>query len=248
MSTLSSRFRKLRRRCGLLFCVIYKVFYLFWFRLKRYWGNLFVFLRGCFHKSDLSKIKNYTDLIICAHPDDETIFFSGVIKERKPFVVCMSHRGDPVRQKEFYQALAYWGLDGCMFNMIDVYRRYNWAWESHIIDIPLKKIAKHCPKLERVYTHNIKGESDHRHHHGLGTAVGRIFKDYKIYMTAESLPEPTEAANPMYEEKCSILTQLYPSQYKWLAKGCDWFTRYLSQEEYQPFSPPEQPVTDTRIS
>lgn len=233
MERSSSLYRKIRKRLGILYWDIHRVIHLFLFRTKRYWVNLGYFLFGLFIKSDLKRISKYTHIIICAHPDDETIFFSSIIKKYKPFVVCMSHCGNPVRTKEFKKALSYWGIEGCMLNMPDVPNHFAWAWKGRLILRQLRRIAKHCEKLECVYTHNSKGESNHPHHHGLGAAISVVFADYDVYMTAETLDESNIQSNEMYTKKYALLTNIYPSQYTWLKTSCGWFNSYLSQEQFE---------------
>lgn len=233
MAKLGSLYLRFRRRLGILYWDIHKAIHLFLFRTKRYWVNIGYFLFGLFIKSDLKKIKNYTHIIICAHPDDETIFFSSIIKEYKPFVVCMSHRGNPIRTKEFNKALSHWGIEGCMLNMPDVPKHFAWAWKGRAILRPLREITKYCESLKCVYTHNSKGESDHPHHHGLGAAVSVIFSDYDVYMTAETFGAPSIQNNEMYIEKYALLSSIYTSQYTWLEKSCGWFYNYLSQEQFE---------------
>lgn len=210
-----------------------KKLHLFFFRTKRYWINIYYFICGLFIKSNYKEIDNHKHLIICAHPDDETVFFSSIIKEHKPFVVCMSNRGNPTQVKEFRNALSYWGIKGCMLNMPDVPKHFNRAWKSRMIFSFLRKILKNCQNLECLYTHNTAGESEHAHHQSLGAAVIQVFSDYPIFMTARTLEDPDTLNNEMYIEKQTILTTIYPSQYKWLKTSCGWFNRYLSQEKFE---------------
>lgn len=233
MSKMRDFFRKIRRKAGVLYWKVHRVVYYRWFRIKRYWVNVAHYLSGFAVKSDFSKIKDYDCIVICAHPDDETIFFSGVLKENKPYVVCMSNRGNSIRNQEFKKALLHWNVEGCMMNIPDATGHFGWAWEGRGIRKTLKKIAKNCTNLTCVYTHNTKGESNHRHHHGLGTAVAEVFSDYDIYVTAETLEVPDTPNNAMYTEKYEILSRIYPSQYKHLETCCGWFYNYLSQEKFE---------------
>ena len=233
MSKLYVCYRAIRKKLGVLYWKVHRLIHHRLFKIKRYWVNVFHFLRGFFIKYDYERIKDYDCIIICAHPDDETIFFSSVLKAHKPFVICMSNRGNSVRKQEFQTALLHWNVEGCMMNLPDATGHFGWAWEGRRIRTILRKIAKKCTNLTCVYTHNTKGESNHRHHHGLGTAVIDVFSDCDIYVTAETLGVPDTPNNAMYAEKYEILSHIYPSQYKYLETCCRWFYNYLSQEKFE---------------
>ena len=54
-------------------------------------------------------------LVVTAHPDDETIFFGGLLQKKRnklPWhVVCATSDGDPARKKQFTKACALLGVE-----------------------------------------------------------------------------------------------------------------------------------------
>lgn len=232
MSELYQKFLKFRRKMGLLYWDIVAQLHLALFRSKRFLTGIFFSLKGLLIRPDFRPLQHYRYAIICAHPDDETIFFSRIIKEHKPFVICMSNSGNTRRKKEFQAALEHWGVEGCMCSIPDVYKRFNGSWKGRRMIRILKKIAAQGKNLECIYTHNTRGESNHLHHQGLGASVLKAFPHCNVYMTAEVPETPDPEPNAMYLEKYEILSTIYDSQCHWLEKSCGWFRGYMSAEQF----------------
>lgn len=172
-------------------------------------------------------------MVVCAHPDDETIFFSSILKKEKPFVLCMSHRGNRVRSKEYYQALEHWGVEGTMLNLPDV-PGFQWAWRS-CMEGKLRRIRKKLPDVTTVYTHSGHGESGHPHHYAVHHAVAKVFADCKLYTTACQMPCNSLAAlsDDAAREKYDVVRGCYGSQIKMLETWCTWWNTYLNSEFFE---------------
>lgn len=172
-------------------------------------------------------------VVICAHPDDETIFFSSVLRNKKPFVVCMSHCGNEVRKQEFLDAMAYWGLQGTMLNLPDV-PGFVWAWRL-FASFGLRKLKSSLPNVKTIFTHNTSGESGHPHHYAIGASVIEVFSDCKIYITARTVPADGGGALSEEEkqEKLDVVRKCYTTQIKMLETWCPWWEAYLSTEYFE---------------
>lgn len=91
-----------------------------------------------------------TNVIIVAHPDDELIFFGGLIlNSDKNYVICLTGKDNELRYNEFMTCCNRLGTVGYIFdakdikdNDIDIEK-----YTDNILDI-LKDI-----KYDRVYTH-----------------------------------------------------------------------------------------------
>lgn len=175
-------------------------------------------------------------LILCAHPDDETIFFSSILEKDKPYVVCMSGRGDKVRSAEFAGALAQWQVQGAMLNMPDVPNMI-WIWKRFTAK-RLKKLRKSFPNVTKVYTHSISGETEHPHHHALGKSVCKVFGDCRIYTTAAAVDRSVvpDLEGSLLDKKGRVMKQCYPSQVGLLEKWSFWWDTYFHTEHLIPVS------------
>lgn len=156
------------------------------------------------------------DLLCVAHPDDETIFFSGLLQsERKrPWtVVCMTNGnadGDGKRRRRQFEAACkrqgvkdaqWWGFE-------DIYEK-----RLPVDEISARLLA--LPTPERVFTHGIIGEYGHPHHQDVSYAVHQAFADHpKVYGAAyNAAPEIGIALNAKeFAIKGEILTDIYGSE------------------------------------
>ncbi len=174
----------------------------------------------------------YKTLIICAHPDDETIFFSKVCKQEDVFVICMSNIGHEVRKKEFYTALTMHGIQGMMFNMPEALK-HTFAWTNYPMRRTLKRIKTLFYNVDAIYTHNVKGESGHPQHFDLGKQVGKVFKGYKVYYSAEQITEKDALTEEEATFKLKVMNECYTSQLKMLNMWCPWYPSYMANEGYE---------------
>lgn len=120
-------------------------------------------------------------LILVAHPDDETLFFSRVLLHSKKglAVLCLTGGYDPIRRAEFYRALRYYGVGGYLANLPD-----QTAFQSHFnpgsLLRKLRRFRKDFPACKMIYTHNPEGEYGHRHHQLVSQCTRNAFQDCKI--------------------------------------------------------------------
>lgn len=108
---------------------------------------------------------NYTmksSLLLIAHPDDESMFFSPFLYFNKPYILCLSS-GDfdgkgEIRKKELLNLCDCRGLDHKIMNYSD-----NFDWDANQICFDLILIClKH--KIKNIVTFDSFGVSGHKNH------------------------------------------------------------------------------------
>lgn len=227
--------KKIRRKLGLFYWKCNGRIKNWWYVCRKNWRRLADWIRGWFCNDTLhcEKLKNVKYLVICAHPDDETIFFSSILKKKKPFVICASNRGNKVRRHEFYSALDSWGVEGTMLNIPDVKGLdFIWRWRT---GVALRRIKKYLPSVTVIYTHSEVGETGHPHHYAVNTGVQKIFSQCKIITNAASVPEngAGRLSETDLEEKRIVLKSCYSSQVNILERWCPWWQSYLTTEYFE---------------
>lgn len=123
-------------------------------------------------------IKN---LIVSAHPDDETLFFSSVIRKdpKNSYVICVtdgdnSGRGVE-RSKEFFKALKILGCNGTILGFEDDFSKplIPGIIAAHIE----RRFTRYSLGNPTIYTHSLY--DSHWHHVSVAIAC-RILGDYRV--------------------------------------------------------------------
>ncbi|HVK61154.1 MAG TPA: PIG-L family deacetylase [Bdellovibrionales bacterium] len=156
------------------------------------------------------------NLLCVAHPDDEVIFFGGLLQRRRTLpwtIVCMTDAnadGDGRRRKlQFEKACRTLGAkDAQWWAFPDIYEK-----RLPVHDI----VARLCemPRPQSVFTHGIVGEYGHPHHQDVSFAVHTAFKDHpKVYSSAyNAFPDfSIQLTKKEFALKTKILTQVYGSE------------------------------------
>jgi N-acetylglucosaminylphosphatidylinositol deacetylase len=132
-----------------------------------------------FYKS--SKI-NGNVLLVTAHPDDESMFFSPAVLHLKPHLVCLSS-GDAeglgrTRAKELALACKQLGITHDLVSDTNLPDSMQLEWDTEIIINHINPIIK-SKNISAVLTFDNYGVSGHRNHISLYKALSKL--DIKVY-------------------------------------------------------------------
>lgn len=158
-------------------------------------------------------------LLVVAHPDDETLFFGGLLastsKQKTPWlVVCVTDGnadGNGVaRAKQFRDATRKLGIRHIEhWDFPDIYEKR--------LDIQAlsSKLQALVPPKE-VYTHGVLGEYGHPHHQDVCAAVFRAYAPTKIPIWSAAYNcwphRSVRLSEATYRLKCKILSGIYQAE------------------------------------
>lgn len=158
------------------------------------------------------KTKPYR-LLVVAHPDDETIFFSGVLQTKRDLpwrVICLTDGNADGRGVERHaELMAATKLQGVR----DVEQ-----WDYHDIfekRLPVDEIAERLralPLPKEVYGHGPMGEYGHPHHQDASLATHRAFADrVKIFSPAWNCAADfsVQLTQAQYRKKTQAFAEIY---------------------------------------
>lgn len=157
------------------------------------------------------KAKAYR-LLVVAHPDDETIFFGGLLQREKSLpwkVVCVTDgnadgRGAE-RSDEFSRATKLFGVKKTEhWNFPDLFPN-----RLPITEIT-ERLSTFAPPKE-VYTHGPIGEYGHPHHQDVCLATHRAFPKLKIFSPAwNCMPDKVIKLSPAeFKKKSKAYSEIY---------------------------------------
>jgi hypothetical protein len=160
--------------------------------------------------------KKPSRLLVVAHPDDETLFFAGLLQSKTDWcVVCVTDGnadglGDQ-RQAEFRSACKLLKVkDARILNFSDAFERR--------LDVDgLQQALKNIGTYKEVFTHSVIGEYGHPHHQDVCFAVHKAFlPSTPVFSIAyNTFPTKKIALNPkQYALKTKILSQIYFGEMK----------------------------------
>lgn len=144
------------------------------------------------------------NLLVVAHPDDETIFFTGLLLNKTDLpwkVVCVTWNKMVTRRKYFKQACAKLNVEPIHWNFLDDFK----------VRLPIDAVAAELAKLPTpaaVFTHSSRGDYGHPHHQDVFHAVHRTFKD--VHSLAYSSPELSfELTKAQMSLRSEIMKSIY---------------------------------------
>lgn len=154
-------------------------------------------------------------LLVVAHPDDESIFFSGLLMNQRSMpwkVICVTDgnadSAGSTRADQFKRACSLLKVKPIQWDFVD-------KFESRLKTEDLIKRFKELEPPTVVYTHEILGEYGHPHHQDVSYTVHKAFwKKAPIWSLAyNSFPQKTfKFTKAQYKIKSKIITQIYQSE------------------------------------
>ncbi len=175
-------------------------------------------------------MKKY-NLLLVAHPDDETIFAGGLLQmyRRRPWkVICVTDGNadgeGALRKQEFLTACKELKVKDCEM----------WDFPDHFdtrLDLARLVVRLREETPSEVFTHGILGEYGHPHHQDVCLAAHRAFKPATPVwsMAYNCFAEKTfRLPRKAYERKCEVLSKTYFSETK-------RFARWLPVANYEGF-------------
>lgn len=170
-------------------------------------------------------------LLVVAHPDDESIFFGGLVQvyRRRPWkIICVTDgnadgEGEK-RRKDFFSACQQ--MKAKSFEMWDLPDRYGQRLNIEELISRLKS-----EEAAEVFTHGALGEYGHPHHQDVCLATYRAFaKRSIVWSTAYNCFADKIVRIPQraFEVKAQILAQTYFSE-------TQRFARWLPNHNHEGF-------------
>lgn len=151
--------------------------------LLRFFERTFSKVHSQILSEDLENIKNSsaTDLVIVAHPDDETIFCGSHILNNNCFVVCLTNKSNNIRHTDFSFVMDKTNSDFIMLDYPDLTKNLvnNWNKVEKSIEYDLTQIIT-TKQWSKIITHNPNGEYNHLHHKKTSRIVRTICKNNKL--------------------------------------------------------------------
>jgi len=128
------------------------------------------------------KLKNINNLMIVAHPDDESLWGGVHLSKSDYLVVCVTCGNDKKRLKEFNKAIDEFDNIGLSLNYPDITNKKidNWSKDYYKIEKDLKDIISY-KKWNTIVTHNPDGEFDHPHHKMISTMISKNTDKNKLF-------------------------------------------------------------------
>lgn len=119
------------------------------------------------------------NLVIVAHPDDETIWMGGTLLQNQNdnwTIISLCRKNDPDREPKFNKVCKTLKAR-CIIADLD---------DERLAPLPIKKIAEKiksllpAKKYDNVYTHGLNGEYGHIRHKEIHKAVKKLVKDKSL--------------------------------------------------------------------
>ncbi len=127
-------------------------------------------------KLDLKRVSN---LMIVAHPDDETLFGGAHLIAGDYLVVCMTNGSDPVRSRDFNEAMDIAQVERIILSHPDNTKdkeQYYWDYDQLSVQSDIRLLLNY-KKWDTVVTHNPEGEYGHYHHKRVNRYTTNLYKE-----------------------------------------------------------------------
>lgn len=171
------------------------------------------------------KTKDIQNVMIIAHPDDETLWAGDHISKEKYLIICLTNGENEVRKNEFNKAMELTGNYGIMLKYPDKTNRTknNWNKVKNAIRNDIDYILS-FKKWNTITTHNPDGEYGHIQHKftsmmvtnecvklGLTDKLEYFGKYYKTnYLLNHTIPGALDFQDAQAKEE--LMSMVYQSQ------------------------------------
>lgn len=129
---------------------------------------------------NLINYDNCENLMIVAHPDDETFWGGYELLKGNYFVVCITNGYNQKRKNDFYKILELSNNKGVILNFKDTLSIKKFKNQENEIKIFLKNLI-YSKKWKKIITHNKKGEYGHPHHKLVSKWVTEIYNKTEYF-------------------------------------------------------------------
>ncbi|MCM0605568.1 MAG: PIG-L family deacetylase [Xanthomonadaceae bacterium] len=176
-------------------------------------------------------------LVVVAHPDDETIYFSGLIlsepKTEWTVVSITDGNGDgrgKQRHEEFKRACKTLQVKNALF--LDFADAPGKRLPIQSVWKKLHEVRVDYGPFAEVYTHSILGEYGHQHHQDAARVTYETFRDHKkVYSVAHNVMPDKKISIP--EKHFNIKADLFWNTYK---KEVERFLNFLPVTAFEGFA------------
>ena len=176
------------------------------------------------------------NLMIVAHPDDETLWGGAHLIEDVYYVVCVTCGNSDVRNREFIEIMRLTNNKYEFLGYPDVVNGYisNWKNDFNNIEADIDRIIK-SRKWKSIVTHNPLGEYGHFHHKSVSKIVTKLSDKSKLfyfgrYYEEGNVPVMDRIKQESYDKKVNDLLTVYKSQPKAIK-------RHMHMAPYENFIP-----------
>lgn len=152
------------------------------------------------------------NLMVVAHPDDESLWGGSHLLKDKYFVVCVTCGSNEIRNREFKRAMNKSGSCYVSFNYPDLVDGIKEKWGNYYFSIEndIKNIINQ-KKWKTIVTHNPDGEYGHIHHRMVSDIVTSIADKQSLYYFDVYNYKASNECNDLCQSKLELLS-VYKSQ------------------------------------
>jgi hypothetical protein len=156
------------------------------------------------------------NLIVTAHPDDETLWFGGTVLSRPDeswTVVCVTEPADRARLRDLEAACSALGVKGLQLGSLP---------DAPLARLPAQRLRERLQQVrwedfDRIWTHGPSGEYGHPHHQDVGWAVHIEAMQRNLPVACVAYHSVAEATTlltrDVFRRKASILSEIYRCEF-----------------------------------
>ena len=184
----------------------------------------------------------YENLMIVAHPDDESIWAGAELLSEDYVVVCLTNKNNLRRVEEFSDAMEKTGDLGIMLAYPDLdysLVQNKWVDVAEHLSVDVKLLIE-SKNWQKIVTHNPEGEYGHRHHMITSEVVTKCSNELDVfeklyyfaeYMSQEEVKLAEKKLDGNTLEKKQELVEIYLTTQK---HSVNTFWHMLVYEELIP--------------